>query len=246
MLNFGVYKYSMFTLSSAITMIVNMALFSGFLLLPIYVQTIRGISPLDAGLMLLPGAVLNALMSPVTGRMFDKFGGRALAVIGLAITTIASFLFGQLTFETSYWYLVIVHAIRMLGMSLVMMPVSTNGLNQLPKRLYPHGTAMNNTLNMVSGAIGTALLVTLMAIRSEAAAAKNIAEISQPTKEMLAQIKMQAMLEGINFTFIVSAIILIGALILAFFIKRATEADDTRRDTPSEPNTPKMPKLANN
>ena len=45
---------------------------------------------------------------------------------------------------------------------MVFMPVSTNGLNQLPRRLYPHGTAMNNTLNQVAGAIGTALMVTLM------------------------------------------------------------------------------------
>ena len=76
MLNFRIFKYNMFALSSAISAIVNIAMFSGFLLLPIYVQTIRGISPMDAGLMLLPGALINALMSPVTGRLFDKFGGR--------------------------------------------------------------------------------------------------------------------------------------------------------------------------
>ena len=53
---------------------------------------------------------------------------------------------------------------------MVMMPVSTNGLNQLPRRFYPHGTAMNNTLNQVAGAIGTALLVTIMSTRTESQA----------------------------------------------------------------------------
>ena len=53
---------------------------------------------------------------------------------------------------------------------MVMMPVSTNGLNQLPRHLYPHGTAMNNTLNQVAGAIGTALLVTIMTNRTESQA----------------------------------------------------------------------------
>ena len=62
--------------------------------------------------------------------------------------------------------LVILHAIRMFGMSMVFMPVSTNGLNQLPKRFYPHGTAMNNTLQQVSAAIGTGLLITLMSNQS--------------------------------------------------------------------------------
>src|SRR5690606_16586849 len=156
MLNFGIFIYPMFTLSMGISMALNIAMFSGVLLLPIYVQTLRGITPLDAGLMLLPGAILNALMSPLTGKIFDKIGARILAVIGLLITTITTYYFSRLTFETGYFYLMGLHAIRMLGISMVMMPVSTNGLNQLPPHDYPHGTAMNNTMNQVSAAIGTA------------------------------------------------------------------------------------------
>ncbi|SDN33338.1 DHA2 family efflux MFS transporter permease subunit [Bacillus sp. OK048] len=235
MLNFRIFKYNMFALSSAISAIVNIAMFSGFLLLPIYVQTIRGISPMDAGLMLLPGAIINALMSPVTGRLFDKFGGRILAIIGLFITTVTTFYFSRLSFETTYMSLVILHAIRMFGMSMVFMPVSTNGLNQLPKRFYPHGTAMNNTLQQVSAAIGTGLLITLMSNRSESygkeltqSAMENISE--QPTTaalaEMQQQIALKAMLEGINYTFLISAIIIGVALILAFFIKRAKPAEE--------------------
>ena len=68
MLNFGIFKFPMFALSSSITMVLNMALFSGMLLIPIYVQSIRGISPMDAGLLMLPGALLMAIMSPITGR----------------------------------------------------------------------------------------------------------------------------------------------------------------------------------
>ena len=157
----------MFALSSAISMVINMAMFSGMLLLPIYVQTIRGISPMDAGLLMLPGAILMAIMSPITGKLFDKFGGRILAIIGLVITTVTTYYFSKLTFETTYTHLIILYTVRMFGMSMVMMPVSTNGLNQLPARFYPHGTAMNNTLHQVAGAIGTALLVTIMSNRTE-------------------------------------------------------------------------------
>ncbi|RFU68543.1 DHA2 family efflux MFS transporter permease subunit [Bacillus sp. V59.32b] len=236
MLNFRIFKYPMFALSSVISMVVTMAMFSGMLLLPIYVQTIRGISPLDAGLMMLPGAILNAFMSPITGRLFDKYGGRMLAIIGLIITTVSTYYFSVLTAETSYTYLTIMHAIRMFGMSLVMMPVSTNGLNELPSRFYPHGTAMNNTLQQVSGAIGTALLVTIMSTRTESyaieytnEAMKNAA--GEPSKAALAEMKLQigmkAMLEGINDAFLVSAFVAAVALVLAFFIKRAKPADDT-------------------
>ncbi|MBU8878099.1 DHA2 family efflux MFS transporter permease subunit [Bacillus sp. FJAT-29790] len=236
MLEFRIFKYPMFALSSAISMVVTMAMFSAMLLLPIYVQTLRGISPLDAGLLLMPGAILMAVMSPINGKLFDKFGGRILAIIGLAITVITSYYFSKLTLDTSYTNLMILYSARMFGMSMVMMPVSTNGLNQLPARYYPHGTAMNNTLQQVSGAIGTALLVTVMSTRTEthaeelaAAAMKHATE--QPTAaalaEMKQQIAMKAMLEGINDAFLVTVFIAGLALILAFFIKRAKQAEDT-------------------
>ncbi|MDF2792111.1 MAG: transporter, partial [Neobacillus sp.] len=213
MLNYRIFRYPMFALSSVISMVLTMAMFSGMLLLPIYVQTIRGISPLDAGLLMLPGAIIMALMSPVTGKLFDKFGGRILAITGLVITVVTSYLFSQLSLETTYTQLLLLYSVRMLGMSMVMMPVSTNGLNQLPARYYPHGTAMNNTLQQVSGAIGTALLVTVMSNRAESkakelgeAAMANLTE--QPTQAALAEMKQQIMmnatLDGINFAFFVS------------------------------------------
>jgi EmrB/QacA subfamily drug resistance transporter len=243
MLNYKIFKYPMFALSSVISMVITMAMFSGMLLLPIYVQTVRGISPFDAGLMMLPGALIMALMSPVTGKLFDKFGGRVLAITGLVITVITSYLFSQLTLETTYTQLLLLFSVRMLGMSMVMMPVSTNGLNQLPARFYPHGTAMNNTLQQVSGAIGTALLVTVMSNRAESkakelgeAAMANLTE--QPTKEALAQMEQQIMmsatLDGINFAFFVSVFIAAVALVLAFFMKRVKQAEDTIEENPSE------------
>ncbi|MGM0902914.1 MAG: DHA2 family efflux MFS transporter permease subunit [Bacillota bacterium] len=243
MLNFGVFRYPMFALSSSITMVLNMAMFSGMLLLPIYVQTIRGISPMDAGLLMLPGALLMAIMSPITGRLFDKFGGRVLAISGLGITVVTTYFFSQLTLETSYNYLMILNAVRMFGMSMVMMPVSTNGLNQLPRHFYPHGTAMNNTLNQVSGAIGTALLVTVMSTRAETHGTQMAADAmknatAQPTEaalaEMQQQIEMMAMLEGINDAFFIATFIAALAFILAFFIRRATPAEDPMEEQQTE------------
>ncbi|EKN65514.1 EmrB/QacA family drug resistance transporter [Neobacillus bataviensis LMG 21833] len=235
MLEFRIYKYPMFALSSAISVVISMAMFSAMLLLPIYVQTIRGISPMKSGLMMLPGAILMGIMSPITGKLFDKFGGRILAVIGLTITVLTSYFFSKLTLDTSYTHLILLYSARMFGMSMVMMPVMTNGLNQLPARFYPHGTAMNSTLQQVSGAIGSALLVTIMTNRTKTHAAdlmtsamKHLTEKPTPSvlAEMKQQVSMKAMLEGINDSFIVSVGIACIALVLAFFIKRAKQAED--------------------
>ncbi|MBI0578963.1 DHA2 family efflux MFS transporter permease subunit [Neobacillus cucumis] len=243
MLNFRIYKYPMFTLSSAISIVITMAMFSAMLLLPIYVQSIRGISPIKSGLLMLPGSILMGIMSPITGKLFDKYGGRLLAITGLSITIITSYFLSTLTLHTTYTELILIYSARMFGMSMVMMPVMTNGLNQLPAHQYPHGTAMNSTLQQVSGAIGSALLVTIMSNRTKthatdlaASAMKHLT--GKPTPEALAEMKqqiaMKAMLEGINDSFLVSVGIASIALILAFFIKRVKPAGNPHEGAPDK------------
>ncbi|WP_046179938.1 DHA2 family efflux MFS transporter permease subunit [Domibacillus tundrae] len=224
LLEFRIYKYPMFALSSAISVVLAMAMFSAMLLMPIYVQTIRGISPFDSGLLMLPGAIVMGIMSPITGILFDKIGARILAIIGLSLTILTTFMFSNLTMDTSYGYIMFIYTLRMFGMSMVMMPVMTNGLNQLPPAMNPHGTAMNNTLQQVSGAVGSAFLVTLMQNRTESEA-ERLAESAAGDPSAMANIANEAMLNGINFSFTVSVFIAIVALVLAFFMKRVTPSE---------------------
>lgn len=220
LLQFRIYKYPMFALSSAISIVLSMTMFSAMLLMPIYIQTIRGISPFDSGLLMLPGAIIMGIMSPITGRLFDKFGARALAIIGLSITIFTTYEFSHLAMDTSYSFLMLMYSLRMLGMSMVMMPVMANGINQLPQTMNPHATAMNNTLQQVSGAAGSALLVTLMQNKTEAEA-ERLAQAAAGDPAKMADIMNEAMLNGINFSFKISLLIALIALVLTFFIKRA-------------------------
>lgn len=229
MLDFRVYKYPMFALSSAISVTLSIAMFSAMLLMPIYLQNIRGISAMDSGLLMLPGALIMGIMMPITGKIFDKFGPRALAYIGLAIVIVTTYLFSQLTDSTGYTHLVVLYSVRMLGISMVMMPVMTNGLNQIPATLTPHGTAMNNTIQQVSGAIGGSLLVTIMSNRTLTHVKEMMAEAmanstTTPTGEALQQLQqhvtMEATISGINDSFLVSTGIAVVAFILSLFIKR--------------------------
>jgi len=243
MLDFKIYKHPMFALSSAISVVLSMAMFSGMILTPLYVQTIRGISPFHSGLLMLPGAVVMGLMSPVTGRLFDKYGAKVLAVIGLTITVISTFYLSRLGMESGYYYIMWIYTIRMFGISMVMMPVMTNGLNQLPMISNPHGTAMNNTLQQVSGAIGSAILLTIMTNRMkltgeelfvEAQASGNAPTTAEGLARLQEQLEAQAMLDGISFSFFISTIVAIVALVLSLFMKRVALPTNEKSITESE------------
>ncbi|MGG3642860.1 DHA2 family efflux MFS transporter permease subunit [Bacillus gobiensis] len=160
MLDFRVFKYDIFSLSSVLNIIITVALFSGMFLLPIYLQNLLGFSALDSGLLLLPGALVMLVMSPISGILFDKYGPRPLTIAGLIITAVTTFDYTFLTVQTSYTHIMVIYMIRAFGISLLMMPVMTAGMNQLPKELNSHGTAMANTLRQISGSIGISLITT--------------------------------------------------------------------------------------
>lgn len=161
-LEFKVFQSRIFTLTTALGMIVFAAMIASTVILPLYMQIMLGYNAFHSGLMLLPGAIVMGVMNPVNGSLFDKYGGKWLLRIGLILVTITTFFFSFLSIDPSIYYLSALNAVRMLGISMVMMPSTTLGLNQLPKELIPHGTAMNNTFRQIAGSVGTAILVTVM------------------------------------------------------------------------------------
>src|SRR5699024_241372 len=90
MLEFRVFQFRLFTTAITITMAVLISLIGAEILLPLFMQNVLGFSPLKSGLMLLPGACVIGIMSPFTGRLFDKYGAKWLALIGLGIVTITT------------------------------------------------------------------------------------------------------------------------------------------------------------
>ncbi|MBG9536354.1 MFS transporter [Bacillus thuringiensis] len=231
LLDLRVYKYPMFALGSVIAIVNAVAMFSGMILTPAYVQNVRGISPLDSGLMMLPGAIIMGLMSPITGKLFDKFGPRLLAIVGLAITAVSTYMLANLQIDSSHTYIILVYTLRMFGMSMVMMPIMTNGLNQLPTRLNPHGTAVNNTAQQVSGSIGTAVLITIMnsVTKTEAESLMTGVDPTTMTTAVQALLTHKALLAGIQYSFYVALGINIVALLLALFVKRVDTSKEAVR-----------------
>jgi EmrB/QacA subfamily drug resistance transporter len=243
MLEFSVFKYNMFTLTTIINVIITMAMFAGMILVPIYLQNIRGFSPLQSGLLLLPGAILMGIMSPITGWIFDRVGAKWLSVVGLAITTITTWEFSELTDSTSYTVLLLNYTARMFGMSMLMMPIMTAGLNQLPQRLNSHGTAMSNTFKQISGAIGTAFLVTVMSNQTQKHVNEMVAaNTTSDASQQMAYIINEATIQGINDAFVVATWLSLLATILAFFIKNVKAGEESgKSETAMNPKRERLP-----
>ncbi|MGH0947101.1 DHA2 family efflux MFS transporter permease subunit [Bacillus mycoides] len=166
LLNLSVFKYKIFTLTSVINVLITMIMYADLILLPIYLQNGRGFTAFESGLLLLPGAVINAFLSPITGKMFDKYGAKPLFIIGLICIIISMWGVIDLTESTTYMYLMVRTIILRIGLSFISMPLNTAGLNALPRELGSHGSAVNNTVRQLAGAIGTAVIITVYTIQS--------------------------------------------------------------------------------
>jgi EmrB/QacA subfamily drug resistance transporter len=218
MLEFRIFKNFIFTLTTVITMIGFMGLIGVETLIPLYMQNMRGFTAMESGIAILPGALVMGIMSPITGRVFDRFGARWLAITGLSIITITTFAFSSLDTSTSMAYIMILYSVRMFGLSMVMMPATTAGLNELPKRLLPHGTAMGNTMRQVAASIGTAVIVTVMTTAGSAAAQRP--DVANP------------MIHGVNVAFMAITVLSLVGVVLSLFIRKT--------GLPSEKNKYKM------
>ncbi|MFC2947098.1 DHA2 family efflux MFS transporter permease subunit [Virgibacillus sediminis] len=203
-LEFRVFENRLFTITTVITMIAFIGLIGAETILPIYMQRMAGYTAFESGLVIMPGALIMGFMSPINGRIFDKFGARWLVIIGLVLLTLTSLLYTNLTVDTSLTYLTVVFTLRMLGISMIMMPATTAGLNQLSKKMIPHGSAMTNTMRQVAASIGTAILVTVMTN-----SALNTGEDALPSE----------VIHGVNVAFYVTTALSLAALILAFRMK---------------------------
>ncbi|MGG0418715.1 MDR family MFS transporter [Priestia aryabhattai] len=203
MLEFRVFRYTMFTLPMILVIIVFIAFIGAMTILPIYMQNMLGYSATKSGLMLMPGGIVMGILSPITGRMYDRIGAKWLAVIGLFIVTISAFGFINLSKETPFIYLTLVFTLLMIGQAAVVMPLTTDALNQLPPKFIPHGTAMNNTIRQVAGAIGAAVLVTVMT--SSALNPKDYG--------------IEGAIHGVKMAFIVVTCVSLVGVLLAFFVQ---------------------------
>ena len=248
MLNLEVLKFPTFTLTTVINMVVMMSLYGGMILLPIYLQNLRGFSALDSGLLLLPGSLIMGLLGPFAGKLLDTIGLKPLAIFGIAVMTYATWELTKLNMDTPYMTIMGIYVLRSFGMAFIMMPMVTAAINALPGRLASHGNAFLNTMRQLAGSIGTAILVTVMTTQTTqhlSAFGEELDKTNPVVQDHMRELASQyggqegamkvllqfvnklATVEGINDAFIVATIFSIIALILCLFLQSNKKAKAT-------------------
>lgn len=248
MLNLEVLKFPTFTLTTIINMVVMLSLYGGMILLPIYLQNLRGFSALDSGLLLLPGSLIMGLLGPFAGKLLDTIGLKPLAIFGIAVMTYATWELTKLNMDTPYMTIMGIYVLRSFGMAFIMMPMVTAAINALPGRLASHGNAFLNTMRQLAGSIGTAILVTVMTTQTTqhlSAFGEELDKTNPVVQDHMRELASQyggqegamkvllqfvnklATVESINDAFIVATIFSIIALILCLFLQSNKKAKAT-------------------
>lgn len=156
-----------FSVTILITSISSIILFATLFLLPVFLQDISGLSPLRTGLVLLPQGIVVGIMMPISGWLFDKIGARWLAVVGLLIAAYGLYLLQSLDVTTSFGTVSAWLMVRAVGLGMVMMPVTTAGMNEVPIEKVGQATAITNTTRQVSASFGVAWLANLLSSRTK-------------------------------------------------------------------------------
>ena len=219
LLDLRVLRHGQFTAAMALTSIGFMALMGVMILLPLYLQQVRGLTVLETGLLLMPGGLVMGLMGPLVGRWFDRFGSRPLVVPG-ALVLLASMAGMTLaTLAAPWWAFMLAHVTASVGLALMFTPAFTGGLAALPPRLYPFGSAMLGTVQQVAAAAGTALSVAVLSWRQGWLAGDGVSAVD-------------ALDGGVRWALVVGVVLALAVVLISPLVR--TRPEPEVRPTPQD------------
>ncbi|WP_336045728.1 DHA2 family efflux MFS transporter permease subunit [Solibacillus ferritrahens] len=211
MIDLSVFKSPMFSLGVALMVASMFMILSVAILVPMFLKTVLGFAALTAGLCMLPGNILNIIMSPIVGANFDKVGAKIFTRIGFTMILISMIVFlTTISATTATWIIIVNLCVFFVGVSMTIMPAQTNAMNSLQPQKFADGSAALNTLTQIAGASGTAIAITLFTIGQENYAEKFSNALPG---EMLAH--------GVHTAFVVVSVVSVIGLVGSFFVKNS-------------------------
>jgi EmrB/QacA subfamily drug resistance transporter len=151
-----------FAAAAATNLMLGIALFGVALLLPLYFQIIRGRSPLDTGLLLIPQGLGAACAISVAGALTDKVGARRVVPVGIVVALIGTLAYTQIAVDSGYWYLAAALFLIGAGLGATITPSMAAAFRDLEHTELPGATSAINVVQRVAGSLGTALLAVVL------------------------------------------------------------------------------------
>ena len=158
-----IFNHKGFTFHTLAIMFLQMTTLGYGLLLPTFVQIVLKQPATDAGVVLLPGAIVGAVFAPIGGLILDRLGAKKPIVLGLCCSFIATFCFLFFFKNLTYQSCILFYFIYSLGIGLIVGNTMTSAMSHLPKNLQADGNATLQTLMQLSGGIGTSITATILA-----------------------------------------------------------------------------------
>jgi len=161
-LDVRVLKDKKLSVSIIATILVQLLLLGSAIIFPIYVQQLKSESATLSGLVILPGSLLMALISPLAGKIYDKIGMKILFLVGSIILIFSNLSLYFVNIDASIWVVSAIQVFRCFALGIILMPVVTWGMSDIPKTKASDATALLNSIRSIGGAIGSALFVSIM------------------------------------------------------------------------------------
>ncbi|MFC4147131.1 MFS transporter, partial [Micromonospora mangrovi] len=148
-----------------------------------YLQLVRGYRPLETGLLFLPFAAAQLIFAPRSAAMVRRYGGRAVAAVGLALTVAALGAFAFIDASTPIWVVLVFFFLQGAGMANIMPPATESIMSALPREKAGVGSAVSNTVRQVAGALGVAVLGSVLSAVYRNDVASALAGLPAPARE---------------------------------------------------------------
>ena len=162
-LDIALFRFPAFSAACAALTLAFFALFGVTFFLTFYLQFARDYSPFQAGLRLLPVALALAFFAPRSDRLVQRIGAKATCAGGLLLVAVAFSIYQLIELHTSIWVLEGLLFLQGTGMANVIAPATNSLLSVVPQAKAGAGSAVNNTVRQVGGALGVAVIGTVLA-----------------------------------------------------------------------------------
>ncbi|MCI1634673.1 DHA2 family efflux MFS transporter permease subunit [Bifidobacterium sp.] len=217
-LNLRLFRNRSFSMAVALICILYAIMIAGSTIIPIYLQQMRGFPVTESALMMLPGSLVMAAITPLAGRLFDNIGPKPLTIVGMTALVISSVGFSLLTDSTNPLYVIIIFTIRLIAVGLMMMPITTWGIASVEQRYTSDASALLTSLRTLAGAFGSAIFVAVM-----------VGAASLPTLHSL-DIPIPHSIAGLDISFAGMTALSVIGLILAIIAFRKPKLATTKVD----------------